>query len=72
MGESISIFNITIQKWYCVKNVFRKIIFTIKFAENVVRCKFISKLDIFSLISLTDNNLVTLILENIGQCEVTL
>ena len=72
MGESITIFKITIQKWYCVKNVFRKIISAFKFAENVVRCKFISKLDIFSLISLTNNNLVTLILENISQCEVTL
>jgi hypothetical protein len=41
----------------------KKKICAIKFAENVVRCKFISKLDIFSLISLTDNNLVTLILE---------
>jgi hypothetical protein len=41
----------------------QKLICAIKFAENVVRCKFISKLDIFSLISLTDNNLVTLILE---------
>ena len=53
--------------------MFKKIIIcAIKFAENVVRCKFISKLDIFSLISLTNNNLVTLILENISQCEVTL
>lgn len=79
MGEYITIWENLLQystsqykKWYCVKNVFRKIISAIKFAENVVRCKFISKLDIFSLISLTDNNLVTLILQNIGQCEVTL